>query len=62
MGQEEAAALPLEGIKLADDIRDRAFKKIRHARQAIEVLWLVTQQLAVQGQDIERKRKTTRAR
>jgi len=35
MGREEAATLPLKGIKLADDILDRAFKKISHTRQAI---------------------------
>jgi hypothetical protein len=38
LGREEAAALPLEAIQLADDILDRTFKKISHARKAIVLL------------------------
>jgi hypothetical protein len=35
LGREEAAALTLEGIELADDILDVAFKELCHAWQTI---------------------------
>jgi hypothetical protein len=36
--REKPATFPFEGIELADNIFNRAFKEIRHARQAIEIL------------------------
>jgi len=59
---EEAAALLLEGVELADDIFDCAFKKVGHAREAIPFRRCIAQQLAVQRQDIKLKRRAAIAR
>ena len=61
-GREEAAALLLEAIQLADDILDRAFKELSHARQTILFRRCIAQELAVQRQDIKLKRRAANAR